>query len=425
MATHIDVFVPAPHKTPGAYVFDCPVKGGVTNRVRFGFQSVGWDVPHAAVWDTILPLLWLTGPGGPLFFKKEEMGSDEVAPTRGIEASIVFDYPVDRSVCDFFEQRCKLGYLMDVKVSARTRWSGVPMFSRRLPSYLPPSSSSLKSHHKSILALGNGKDSRLLYGLLREIGKTPAVFMHGLGPAKNIDPVIRSGPIAPRLSERLFAPLMHAPEEFYIGVGSGEATYTEAPWRIFQHLSSIVRTNELSEMLIKAGAPTRIRVPLTVLPYNIIQKILCLRYPDLYAGQVSTAPGDPSRKNFRIAVMKLWHGFDPWDVCPRDLFETLLLQWVKQSDEKAYGVELETRGLIWQMRDEPEFRSVRDVVDPSWDQPWIHYVHEYVNPECPKEMLDIFYEYAPSIRKAPPGTYRIPVPPELERPSHEGLPSRQ
>ena len=163
-----------------------------------------------------------------------------------------------------------------------------------------------------------------------------------------------------------------------------------------------------------------ILTPATVLPYNIIQRILHDRFPDLYRYQVSTRPGSRSEKSLHIALIKMVNGYSFERQCSDEVLGQMLEKFVRhQTAEPAdHGyrnrrltVQREMRAIIWRLRDRPIFAAVRDRIPDDWDASWIDYIHPYVLPSLDSEYLAIYRDYAVSVEDVDPAStiWRIPI----------------
>jgi hypothetical protein len=389
------VIVHAPKKAADYYGFACEF-GNRTPTI--GFRPVGWEIPHNTLWDSIAPLWFLTAFRGP-FFKRWPALSNK-APQHPEAHVVELAFPVHEAVAKFFERRAEAyGYKMTVE--AVSSWSGTVQ--------QPPTGCAL--------ALGGGKDSRCLLGMLRELGKDPAVFvdLQGLTRPHGLKSVMGHRGLWDSQVSRLLPALMHNPSELFIGCGSGEAEYM-SPWQWCYEYSAWQPLAEFSDLLAECGMQTRLKAPLAATPYHLNQKILVQDYPDLYAFQ-DTAP-DMSRtaKSMHVAICEIMHGGDPRVRCPKPLFKTLAKTWVNQqigrfAPPSAWqGFARELRALMYEVQSWPWMDCVRADIPASWEGDWIHYVHDYMDPDMDPEMLAIFHRHLPSISEAPEGTFRFPQP---------------
>ena len=205
--------------------------------------------------------------------------------------------------------------------------------------------------------------------------------------------------------------LMQLGQHLHIGAGLGEAPL-RTPWQQHYDLASRRGRGELSELLAAIGIDTTLHAPTVVLPSNVSQRILHERYPRLYAGQYSTRPDARSDKNLHVALLKMLHGYDWRERMQPGLFEPLLADFVaRQLRERpdfgyraAYELPArEMRAIIWRLRERDELAPVRGRIPPDWDEAWIDYVHDYVDPGIDAALLDIITRHAPSVGQARPG----------------------
>jgi len=359
---------------------------------KFGFRAVNFEILHSELWDSIYPLMYLIRNGGPLFDKFEA-------------ANIRFEYPVLESAADFFITRAK-NFGINLSVEG-PRYTG--NFEIETAG--------------NCLTLGGGKDSRLLYGILNELGQDPVVFSSlGIGnqdytgniSAKRSEPI---GSFA--LANRIFPALMSGSETIYFGLGLGEC-YHHEPWVQYYDFSPRP-LRKFSDFLQSVGLQTECIAPLSVLPYNIIQKILFERYPELYSHQISTGINDRSEKNLHVALCKAYHGIDFKQYCSEKLFRALLRKFIRtqatgsfpgspirQAARKFFRDEMKV--MIFKMRDQPLFKDLGYEIPAEWNGEWINYIHDYVYPSINKDFLGIISEYAESIECCPPEhLYKIAV----------------
>ena len=191
------------------------------------------------------PLYYLTRNGGPLFNK----GHDR--------ARIRLDYPASRSVVEFYIERASR-FGLQIDVDAPSVDIGLePIDGTR------------------VLAFGGGKDSRLILGVLRELGIEPQLMTAGSSPADQPGCLItRSIPDAQgALASRIMPVLMQVPRHLYLGLGLGEA-HREMPWQQYYDMASRRALTEWSRMFGSLGVTIDMHTPVSVLPYNITQRIL-------------------------------------------------------------------------------------------------------------------------------------------------------
>lgn len=155
--------------------------------LRFGFESQDVAIPHQELWDAIYPLMFLTRNGGPLF------------RTRHDRARIRMGYPIPGPVRDCYVRRAA-DFGLTMSVDAETT-DGVPPC---------PTAG-------HVLAFGGGKDSRLLLGVLREIGRAPRVVTSAVGNAPDVPGAWVTTPLAGVLADRMMPALMAGGRHFYFG----------------------------------------------------------------------------------------------------------------------------------------------------------------------------------------------------------------
>ena len=398
----LDIDVLTPIKTDSTYEFSCDLRprrsirsrllsGSDTRkipppRIRFGFEARDFAIRHHAIWDAFYPLFFLTRNGGPLF------------GTGWDRARIRFGYPIPAAVSGFFVRRAAhLGIEIKVEADATEVRFEEPT-----------------SGH--VQAFGGGKESRLLLGLLRELGLEPTVMSSQASRASDVpgaltSKAIGSGAAEGELVDRIMPSLMQGGRHLYYGAGLGEANL-ETPWHQHYDMASPARIAELAALLTDLGAPTEMHVPAVVLPSNLIQRMLHDRYPDLFAGQVSTGMGAHSYKNLHVSLIKMLHGIPTDSHMEPDLFRRLLERFVRRqlADPPDFGYRkhretpsLEMRAIIWRLRQQPAFATVRDRVPASWDAAWIDYVHVYANPSLDPAYVGIYRQHAPTVDEADPG----------------------
>lgn len=346
--------------------------------VNFGFTAQNFVIRHHPVWDSLYPLLFLTRNGGPLF-------------NRGHDRALIrFDYPVSHAVADFYTRRAaSMG--IDVEIDADTVDVGFD-----------------GTATGPVLAFGGGKDSRLILGLTRELAEEPRLFLAGERGSADLPQTFVSHSVPKTegtLADRLMPSLMARPRVLYLGGGLGEA-HRETPWQQYYDVSSPCALAEWSEMLRALGLPTQLRAPLAILPFNITQRILSERYPELAVGQVSVRPGSRSEKNLHVSLLKYEHGWPFDDHCDASLFRELLEGFVRDqlADPDGFGYRnhretfnREMRAIIWRHRNEELFATVGADVPDHWDGPWIDYVHDYVAIEADPGLLEIALQYGKRI----------------------------
>jgi len=392
----IKVYVNKPHKNKHEYTFKCsiqfiynsifPIKRfakysllnrGYDNRNEciFGFKAKNFDIPHSQVWDSIYPLFYLTRRGGPLYGKDDN------------HAVIEFDFPVLKEAKDFFIKRAsKFGIYLDVKAD---------FYSKEFE----------LETKENALSFSGGKDSGLLYGLLRELGKTPELFSTTNVSARNYEnlPIKKSVALGEDLASRLIPAFISNFKNIYYGAALDELVYRE-PWQQYYDQGSQEAAIEFSNFLKSIGIEKSFRSPAGVLPSNLIQSILYKRYPDLYRKQFSVKKGKKTKKNLHISLCKIYHGIDYSNQSSEKLFKTLLSDFVEKQLKypNLFGFRdhreifhKEMRSIIYRMREHPLFSEVKDDIPDSWNADWIDQIHLYLKPDIDEDILTIFKEYAP------------------------------
>ena len=331
--------------------------------------------------------------GGPLFGKS-------------CDAEIRFKYPVCGPIVDFFINRCRNGWAYDLMVSAPRMLDAseleVPEPSRR-----------------ATLAFSGGRDSRLLLGMLMEMGVNPVCVYHGndLDPVAGVSELKTSWPVRGVLSEVLMPAFMQAGPFMYLGQGMDEAMYKPPPWRQYYDLASHFCLRDMSDLLASVGVQTKVLAPLTIAPRNVVQNMLHSRYPHLAAYQYSCKPFTKQNKNGRTSLYKLCNNISPWKECPLPLFKTIMIQLMDQdfSYPKFHpNSNFEARCVIHRLRSRPELSHVKPRIQDAWAGQWIDYLHTYINPTVDEGVLSIFKEYACDVSHSPDQSdYRLPVEPTV------------
>lgn len=410
----IEVLPPIKSKT--RYEFRCIVKGneltfdefkkratsvvrgyGSLSRsvLRFGYTATNFEINHSEIWDSIYPLHFLTRNGGPLFNTKHE------------KAEIHFQYPVLEKVKQFYVERAvNLDLCIDIEG---------PTYDRRFD--IPTDGTAL--------SFGGGKDSRLVLGVLAETGHDPGIYYSGkkktfrqfvsdITGANTATPFLMGG-----LSNHVMPALMSRSEIFFFG-GNLAETHLQRPWHNYYDWSNPRPLQHFSSLMESLGFHTDHQSPVSVLPPNLIQKILFDRYPQLFKYQYSVRKNSADEKNLHISLCKMYHGIEFGDHCSRFLFKKLLKDFVdsqtKSPDPFGYRryrevFNREMRCIIYKMHEHELFNEVRDLIPDEWDDDWIDYIHTYVYPDINPAFLQIYKEYAPDIADghADPHGYRVPV----------------
>jgi hypothetical protein len=396
--------VAVPHRSDDRYEFECRVRvrrtpvqrllgrkpppeqvghHRIPGRIRFGFRSPTRPIEHHPVWDAIYPLFFLTRNGGPVF------------DTGHRQAIIRSSSSVPAVVRDFYVKRASdMGIELTVEApESDVRFEG-------------------SASDRDVLAFGGGKDSRALLGMLRELGRDPVVATSGASNAPDLPHAIVSDAIDGALADRLMAALMLRGRYLYVGGGLGEAHHV-TPWQRYYDVCSPRPMAAMSQMLGSVGIRTELRVPLAILPYNITQRIVFERYPDLYRHQVSVPDGHHSEKNLHVSLCRYHHRIPLGPQCPDELFRTLLDEFVTRQLGQPQpfgarghreGFHREMRAIIHRHRDDRLFAGIRARVPDEWAGDWIDYVHTYVDPAPhPAGPRDICLQYAAPIDAAPAG----------------------
>ncbi len=178
------------------------------------------------------------------------------------------------------------------------------------------------------IAFGGGKDSRLVYGLLTEIGCKPIIYNANPGSDGIPDPdsnVKRIETLQYGITNRMMAAFMSLPKKVFIGSGL-TTTHFKYPWHEYYEWGNPAPMKELSSLLSSPGIEMEFLSPTSILPSNIIQKILFQRYPELYKYQYSVEPGSESEKNLQISLCKIYHGINFSVHCSEELFEGLYMK---------------------------------------------------------------------------------------------------
>ncbi len=398
-----------PIKAPDRYEFRCDVSGApftpatavyrlksiargfgspARTTLRFGFRATNFTVAHAEVWDSVFPLMYLTRNGGPLF------------KTPYDTAVIRFRYAVLERVRRFFVQRAaNSGLSITVEADTIERTYDI-------------------RGKGSILALGGGKESRLLFGLLRELGRTPRLTTGG---AENAPPDLPrteiSEPFWGALAERVMPALMSGARHFYFGGALAEVPLHH-PWQQYYDVGSPQGQSELTNLLQALGVELTLHGPLAVLPANLVQKMLSTRYPELAAHQLSVLPGRPTEKNLHLSLLKIYHGLSIAPHCTDALFRRLLRDFVrgKLSQPDDFGFRhfreihhREMMAIAARRRDHALLDEVRSRVPAEWAASWIDGIHTYINPRIDTSALEVFRQYANDYVPGP-GEFRVPTP---------------
>lgn len=347
----------------------------------FGYISLNFEIIHLGIWDSIYPLMHLLRGGGPIF------GSEYS------KCHFVFMYPVLEEVKNFYIKRAN-DYGLSLTV-------GGPTFNRI---YDVPTDG-------NAMAFGGGKDSRLVYGVLTEIGCEPLIYNANPGSDEVPDlDVKRVKTLQYGITNRIMPAFMSLSRKVFLGNGLGEA-HLYNPWQEYYEWAATRPMRQFSSLLSSLGVETEIISPVSVLPYNIIQKILFQRYPDLYKYQYSVSPEEESEKNLHVSLLEIYHDIDFSKHCSEELFRRLLKGFVDEqmANPENYGyrrlrevIRNEMRCIIYRMREHQLFFEVKDIAPKSWDGEWIDYIHTYVYPDIDSRILDIYTKYAKTIENCLP-----------------------
>jgi len=390
----LEIEVQAPVRSSSAYEFTATVRErrplrdrlrsprttGDPVRSRFGYRASNFEIRHHEAWDGFYALFFLTRNSGPIFGHHHE------------QARIKLHFPIASVVRDFFIRRARdLGY--QVSVEAPTAQLAVD-----------------RDTQGHVLAFGGGKESRLILGMLREQRIDPTVVTSMPGRARDIPGVLHTESLSGAIANRLMPALMLLGRHAYYGAGLGEA-HLRTPWQQHYDLASRRGRDQLSGLLAAVGVATEIHAPTVVLPANITQRILHDRYPQLYAGQISTRPDAASDKNLHVALIKLLHGLEWQDRMEEPLFRRLLEDFVDRQlvDPPDFGFRdayqapaREMRAIAWRLRTHEALATVRERIPPDWDDDWIDDVHDYVDPGLDPAFLAMFTQHARTVELADP-----------------------
>jgi hypothetical protein len=376
----LDVRIHNPVKSDTSYVIDLTIVPDSDSPVtkRIGFVARNFSIPHLELWDTFLPLMWLTRNGGPLF------GRDSV------RATVRADFPLNADVVAFFEQRARdFGIVIDV--TSRT----IAM------------TYDVQTSGTSVL-FGGGKDSRLLLGTLRELGENPSVVSaRGSRYAADIEGALCFDPFDNAMPNRIVPALMLGAMDIYHGSGLGEIHITK-PWHRYYDISAAAPVGQTNELLRRLGVDVTVHVPQCVLPYNIVQLILARRYPDLFKGQISVEPNKRSQKNLHVALLKRYHDLPHQDHCSDQLLTEMAQDFVVRSADDVFGyrrnreiIQREMRAILVRLHRRGELVHLNVAPPAEWDAPWIDCIHSYCNPGLDPRLMAIYREYAEEWRGDP------------------------
>ena len=374
----LDILVRKPVKSADSYAIGLEISGPKDSSTEtIGFRRANFEVRHADVWDTLLPLMYITRNGGPLFKR------------RFSHANVRFEFEASRPVVEFYTRRARLmGLSIDV---------------------LSPSSEIGLNAQSSgdVLLFGGGKDSRTMLGMVRETGTDPVVVSaKGRVYATDIPDAKVYQPLNFAMPVRIVPSLMMLPKNIYHGAGLGEV-HVSHPWHQYTDITAPDVLDDFSAMLAGIGVETKFHVPLVVLPYNVIQRILVTRYPELYKGQISVKKNEKTDKTLHIAMCLMYHGFDASSVADPEVIQALGEDFRKrmlQDESKAFGYrgnyEVIAREIVCLMnrltsRGKLAFEGLE-----KYEAPWVDHIHTYTNPGIDQKFLDIFKGYASEIERS-------------------------
>jgi hypothetical protein len=237
----------------------------------------------------------------------------------------------------------------------------------------------------NVLSLGGGKDSRMLLGALRELNHDPVPVTSGLGNADDLPETLVTTPLHGALGDRVMPALMQLGANYYFGSGLGEA-HLNTPWHQYYDWGSPTGLREFSDLLKSLGVDTTCHAPATALPYNLIQKILSTRYPELAKHQNSVVPNALDEKNLHVTLCEILHDLPYQHHCSDDVFQSLLVKFVAQqtANPEDFGfrnyrepINREMRAIIHRCQHRPQFSSVENQIPENWQADWIDRIHPY------------------------------------------------
>lgn len=386
-----------PIKTPQRYEFRCRLSGDVPlsrkfvlrskalirRRAwdhRFGFIANNFKIQHAEIWDTVYPLIHLGRDGGPVFGRFDK-------------AVLRFDYPVLESALDFLLERAAIQG-MELKIEAETSANPVQL-----------------STSGAVQSFGGGKESRALLGILRETGVNPTLLASVTARSQDLPETLTTTPLMGwqgALTDRIMPALMLCPQTYFHGSALG-GSHFEMPWQQNYDWSAPPALSEFANFMQSLGVELDAQAPLSVLPYNIVQRILGERYPALCEHQVSVYPGELSDKTLHVALCKRYHGQDFSRECNLAQLQALLDTFVEQHLEnpQAYGyrnhavvIVQEMKAMLHACRDKPELAAVRERIPAEWAGAWIDRIHRYVAPDVAAPIMAILEQYGADMSEA-------------------------
>lgn len=363
-----------PVKTETRCEFSMQVSvAGDSREVRTGFESRNFAIPHHEVWDAILPLMFVTRNGGPVFNRHD-------GPVR-----VALEYPVPRLAAEFFEDRAR-DFGLDIEITSP----------RVDVTY------DLKTSGEMVL-FGGGKDSRLLLGSLRELGRDPAVACaEGATYARDIEGARVYDTIGFAMPARMVPGMMLLPRIIHHGSGLGEI-HQRTPWQQYFDISAPPALARTNRFLAAIGIDTQFVAPQCILPYNLVQAILARRYPELYAGQVSISPGSKDKKNLHVSLLKRYHGLSHDSHCDEPLFRRLLDRFLARNTsgespfeyrESYEVIAREMRAILYRLQARGDLGWLAAPVPAAWDAGWIDTIHTYAYPGVDPDLLAIYRNHA-------------------------------
>lgn len=356
-------------------------------RERFGFRAVNFAIRHVEIWDSVFPLTVLTRIHGPLY-------------KRGFDAAIIrFHYPIHERVRQFFVDRAaRMGLTIEIQADTFDRTYSIEG----------------RGH---IISFGSGKESRLLLGVLRELGIAPRLATGGTADRPPDLEVEYVDLVRGTTTERTFPGLMAGAAHYYYGATLGTVHVTR-PWHQYYDRGSPEGTAAFEGLLRALGVDVRLHVPLVVLPTNRVQHILAARYPELSRHQRSVSEKSEGEKHLEIALAGLYHRVPVPAVGRPEALPRIAERLVRRmrANPRDFGYnghrEIHRRemlALLWRLRDVPWLAHVRPELLPEWDARWIDHIHTYVHPSVDPAWLAVVREYATDYVPGP-GEFRVPTP---------------
>lgn len=237
--------------------------------------------------------------------------------------------------------------------------------------------------------------------MLRETGTNPTIVSaQGTHYAADIREAKTFSTRSFTMPNRIVPALMLLPKVIYHGAGLGEVHET-IPWHQYMDISTPEALDETTQLLRSIGVETTFQVPLVVMPYNLTQKVLAVRYPDLYAHQLSVKRNSEGFKTLHVALGKMYHGLEWHDVCDAGVLQVLasrFMQAMTDDPDSVWGyhrnyeiIALEIRALLHRVAPRG---GLQLSVPPEWDEPWIDSIHTYTNPSIEDRFLRILREHA-------------------------------